>query len=103
MSSENPGIQQGRQEIGHGQRQEEAEARIRFSRLTPRERRILEMIVNGMTTKEIAGELEARHRTIETHRHRIMMKMGARRLADLVRLAARYGLCGADHSPTEGG
>jgi two-component system, NarL family, response regulator NreC len=60
--------------------------------LTAREREIFELCVSGMASKEIARHLHISPRTVETHRARILRKLGARSAVDLVRLAARAGL-----------
>lgn len=59
---------------------------IRLQTLTPREHEVLDLVVSGMTAKEIAKRLGASHRTIEIHRGHIMEKMAAANLADLVRM-----------------
>lgn len=56
-------------------------------RLTQREREILKLIADGMTTKEIAARLFISIPTVETHRSNLMGKIGARNLAGLVRYA----------------
>ncbi len=58
----------------------------RLETLTPREHEVLELVVSGMTAKEIARKLGASHRTIEIHRGHVMEKMAAASLADLVRM-----------------
>jgi DNA-binding NarL/FixJ family response regulator len=60
-------------------------------RLTPREREILKMIAAGLMTKEIAARLFISIPTVETHRSNLMMKTGARNVADLVRFAMNAG------------
>jgi len=60
--------------------------------LTAREREIFELCVSGMASKEIAQQLHISPRTVETHRARILRKLGARSAVDLVRLAAKCGL-----------
>jgi RNA polymerase sigma factor (sigma-70 family) len=58
----------------------------RLETLTPREHEVMELVVTGKTSKEIARELGASHRTIEIHRTHLMEKMDAATLADLVRM-----------------
>lgn len=58
----------------------------RLALLTDRERQVLELIVEGRANKVIAHELSISPRTVELHRARVMDKMQARNLADLVRL-----------------
>jgi FixJ family two-component response regulator len=57
-----------------------------FSRLTPREREVLQLITNGQSNKEAGRELGISPRTIEVHRARVMEKLGARNTADLMRI-----------------
>lgn len=58
----------------------------RLETLTPREREVLDQMVTGATSKRIAHALGGSFRTIETHRARVMEKLGAKSLADLVRM-----------------
>ena len=80
----------------HRKTGEERQAALkRLATLTPREHEVLELVVTGKTNKEIARTLGASHRTIEIHRVRVMEKMAASTLADLVRMrliAADNGL-----------
>ncbi len=64
-----------------------AEYLRRFASLTPREREVMAHVVAGETNKVVARALGASHRTIEIHRNRVMEKMQAESLADLVRMA----------------
>lgn len=64
---------------------ERTEAGVRMERLTPREQEILAMVAAGLANKEIAARLDISQRTVENHRARVMHKMEARSLADLVR------------------
>ena len=57
--------------------------------LTPRERQVLALVVTGRLNKQIAGELGTTDLTIKVHRGRVMRKMGADSLADLVRMAEK--------------
>jgi FixJ family two-component response regulator len=60
--------------------------RERIGRLTPREREVLELIVRGLASKVMADELGLSKRTVELHRSRVMGKMGASSVAQLVRM-----------------
>lgn len=71
---------------------EKAEIRRRVKTLTPREYEVFRWVVTGMLNKEIAAELNVTEKTIKVHRARVMQKMGAASLADLVRLAAKIGI-----------
>ncbi len=62
-------------------------AESRLASLTRREDEIMWLIVAGKANKQIAAELDLSHRTVESHRGRIMEKTGARSLPDLVKLA----------------
>jgi two-component system, LuxR family, response regulator FixJ len=77
-------------EIGRRGRDRKAEGRSAqgmLARLTPRERHVLDRIVNGRSNKIAAYELGLSPRTIEIHRAHIMNKMSARSVSDLVRIA----------------
>lgn len=63
----------------------------RFECLTPREREVMERMVEGLPNKLIAHALGMSPRTVEVHRGRVMQKTGAGSLAQLVRLAIRAG------------
>ncbi len=69
-------------------RMAEAGLAQRLERLTPREREVLDLVVNGRLNKQIAGDLGVAEKTVKVHRARVMEKLGARNLADLVRLIA---------------
>jgi FixJ family two-component response regulator len=73
---------------------ENAEIGRRLATLTPREREVLEHIVAGKRNKQVAGELGTVEKTVKVHRARVMEKMQARSLAELVRLAERAGIHG---------
>ena len=70
-------------------RAEQQELRQRYESLTPREREVMARVVTGLLNKQIAAELHASEVTIKVHRARVMRKMRAESLADLVRIAER--------------
>ncbi len=59
----------------------------RIASLTPREREVMDCVVRGLANKVIAMDLDLSQRTVEIHRARVMEKMSARSLADLVRMS----------------
>ncbi|MGB7744672.1 MAG: LuxR C-terminal-related transcriptional regulator, partial [Terracidiphilus sp.] len=61
----------------------------RYNTLTPREREVMKLVTNGMLNKEVASELGTREITVKVHRSRVMQKMKAGSLADLVRISER--------------
>lgn len=86
--------------IGRDQRRREEEKTISnlrtlFETLTQREREVLAMVATGLMNKQIAAELGVAEITVKVHRGRVMKKMGARSLADLVRMAEAVGMAGA--------
>lgn len=64
----------------------------RYQRLTPREREVLTHVVAGKMNKVIATELGTSEQTIKVHRRRVMHKLGAGSVAELVRIAQRLGI-----------
>jgi FixJ family two-component response regulator len=64
----------------------------RLTSLTPREREVLAQVVVGRLNKQIAADLGIVEKTIKVHRARVMEKMAAHSLADLVRIAERLGI-----------
>ena len=63
-----------------------AQIRERRESLTPREREVLDLVTSGKANKVMAGDLGVSQRTVEIHRARVMEKMGAASLAQLVRM-----------------
>jgi FixJ family two-component response regulator len=68
-----------------------AELRQRFAELTPRECEVMELVIRGEPNKQIAASLGASEATVKIHRSRVMRKMQAGSLPDLVRIAQRIG------------
>jgi FixJ family two-component response regulator len=66
--------------------------RARVKTLTPRERQVFALVVTGMLNKQIAAELGIVEKTVKVHRARVMDKMRAGSLAELVRLADDVGV-----------
>jgi FixJ family two-component response regulator len=68
-----------------------------FETLTPREREIMAFVTAGLMNKQIAGEIGVSEVTVKLHRGNVMRKMGAKSLAELVRMADALGIRGAQH------
>jgi FixJ family two-component response regulator len=66
-----------------------AELRVRLDALTSREREVMSLVVAGLLNKQIGFELEISEITVKIHRGRVMNKMGAQSLAELVRMTER--------------
>ena len=85
-----------RRAIAHEEQQrshysENLRVQERLAHLTPREREVMEMVTEGRSNKEIASSLGVSAKTIEAHRARVMEKMQAGSLAELVRMALASG------------
>ena len=76
-------------------RSELAELQKRYALLTPREREVLPFVVAGFANKQTAADLGTSEITIGVHRGQIMRKMGARSLAELVRMSDQLGIARA--------
>ena len=68
--------------------------RIRYARVTEREREVMKLVVAGRANKQIAGDLELSEVTVKVQRGQVMRKMRAGSLPELVRMADRLGLKG---------
>jgi two-component system response regulator FixJ len=82
--------------ISHGKRRLDeftalSELRTRFEALTDRQREVMTLAATGLSNKEIGNKLGISLRTVEIHRAWMMQKMGARNLAELVRMDMRLG------------
>ncbi len=78
-----------------------SEHRERLATLTPREREVMDLVVEGLLNKQVALELGIVEKTVKVHRARVMEKMGVESLAELVRIAAALGAspAGGDAAP----
>jgi FixJ family two-component response regulator len=90
--------------VAHGVEQTQAlwaetaalsELRQRFETLSPREREVMALVCSGKMNKQIAAELQISEITVKVHRGRVMRKMQADSLPELVRLADRLAANGA--------
>lgn len=75
------------------------EIRKRFATLSPRERQVMALVTAGKMNKQVAGVLNLSEITVKIHRGQAMRKMGARTLADLVRMASNLQLTPASVLP----
>lgn len=91
-------VRQGRRHLGAGV----ADLAVRamslgdggdpFEPLSPRERQVVVMVVNGRSSTEIGAELHLSPKTVDSYRSRLMAKLGAADVTALVKLALRHGL-----------
>ncbi|MFZ4480103.1 MAG: response regulator [Rhodoferax sp.] len=72
-----------------------------LSKLSPRERQIVSMVVNGQSSSRIGQELHLSPKTVATYRSRLMAKLGVADVTALVRLAVQYRLVDADLSRSD--
>ena len=77
-------------------RLQERAAGPREPELTPRERQVVQLVAEGYRTREIADRLSLSAKTVESHRARIMRKLGVETIAGLTRYAIRTGIVSAD-------
>ena len=81
-----------RDRAAYVQRAALAELRGRYQSLTPREQEIMGLVVRGLMNKQSAGELGTTEATVKVHRAKMMHKLRADSLADLIRMAEKLGL-----------
>ncbi|MEO1574982.1 MAG: response regulator transcription factor, partial [Pseudomonadota bacterium] len=93
-------VSRGERYLGEGAIRERLEKQLAsakgmrdpLERLTPRQREILQLVVEGKKTREIAEILNVSVKTVETHRAQLMDRLGIHDVAGLVRYAIRNGL-----------
>jgi FixJ family two-component response regulator len=69
-----------------------SDVRDKFASLTPREQEVMTFVTAGLMNKQIAGEMQLAEITVKLHRGSVMRKMGAKSLAELVRMADTVGI-----------
>jgi DNA-binding NarL/FixJ family response regulator len=82
--------------VAHWLKSEQGRADDKFAprqpSLSPREKMVLRMLVEEKPSKEIAGELGIAVSTVDVHRHKLMVKLGVKSLAGLIKYAVRQGM-----------
>jgi RNA polymerase sigma factor (sigma-70 family) len=69
------------------QNQDLRDLQVRFETLTERERKVMTFVIAGLLNKQTAAQMGVSEVTVKVHRHRLMNKLGAKSLPDLVRMA----------------
>ena len=80
-----------RQSASLGSRQQRQEFSRRLEELTPREHEVMELVIAGRHNREIAAALDISPRTVEVHKARMMAKLGADNVPQLVRICLESG------------
>ena len=80
------------------EQRQHVEAATRIASLTPREREVMELLIQGKRNKIIAADLGISNRTVEAHRAKIMEKMHAHSLSEIVRTSFSAEEGGAEHA-----
>ncbi|HEX5212053.1 MAG TPA: response regulator [Pseudolabrys sp.] len=87
LASIHEAVEHGRQQTGDAAELEKL--RARFEQLSRRQREVMELAATGLSSKEIGAQLKISAKTVENHRAWVMERIGARNLAELVRMAMR--------------
>jgi len=87
LSSVRQALERSRLAIAHDM--EMKELRDRYASLTPREQQVMGLVVSGLLNKQVGGELGISEITVKAHRGKVMRKMKANSLADLVKMTAK--------------
>ncbi len=75
-----------------GRDEEPSGEAAQLASLTPRERQVLRLVADGLSTKEVAATLRISYKTADSHRTHILKKLGVHETASVVRIAVRTGL-----------
>src|SRR5215469_9540029 len=78
-----------RSQVALGRRAEIKELHDRYSSLSPREQEVMALVVSGLLNKQVGGELGISEITVKAHRGKVMQKMKANSIADLVKMAEK--------------
>ena len=81
-----------RSQVTLDQQAEIKELRERYALLSPREREVMALVVSGLLNKQVGGELGISEITVKAHRGKVMQKMKADSLPDLVKIVGKLGL-----------
>jgi FixJ family two-component response regulator len=81
-----------RSRVALGEQAKIKELRDRYSSLSRREREVMALVVSGLLNKQVGGELGISEITVKAHRGKVMQKMKADSLPDLVKMAGKLGL-----------
>jgi two-component system response regulator NreC len=87
--------------FGHQATSTQSPPRARASPLSPREQDVLKLLAQGYTNQEVGTRMHLSVKTIETHRARLLDKLGLRSRAELTRYALEMGLLGPGQSPLQ--